>query len=378
VDASPGRHVLFLNWRDTRHPLGGGSEVYVESIAEQLRAHGCRVTILCARYPDAAAFTRTAGDIAIVRRGGRTSVYAWAALLYFAGLLGFGALSRRRLGRPDEIVDVGNGIPFLSALYARVPVIALVHHVHREQWPVVLGPRAARFGWWVESRLAPWVYRRCQYVTVSEATRSELVELGVDADRIRVIHNGTEPVTGEPVPRASTPTLLVLCRLVPHKRVEIALRAVATLAPQFPNLTLEVAGQGWWEPQLRQLTAELGITDRVRFAGFVGEDEKHELLSRAWLSLTPSLKEGWGLTIVEAGIRSTPTVAMAGAGGVVEAVVSGESGLLADDEDHFTVLVEELLRDDARREAMGVAAAKHAHSFSWELSGARFADLVAS
>jgi len=377
VDAARARHVLVLNWRDTGHPLGGGSETYVENIADQLTAQGHRVTIVCARYAGAAREEVRRG-VAFVRVGGRLSVYPMAALLYVAGVLGLGALSRRRHGRPDVIVDVGNGMPFLAPLYARVPVIALVHHVHREQWPVVMGPALARFGWWVESRLAPRVYRRSRYVTVSEASRTDLVALGVDDERITVIHNGTPPVTGAPMPRDVHPSLLVLCRLVPHKRVELALRAAAALVPTMPALTLTVAGQGWWEQPLRELATSLGIADRVRFAGFVPEDAKHELLSRAWVALTPSLKEGWGLTIVEAGVRGTPTIAMAGAGGVAEALVDGESGLLACDEDHFVALVGELLRDEARREAMGVMAAKHALSFTWEQSGARFAALIES
>jgi glycosyltransferase involved in cell wall biosynthesis len=344
-------------------------------IAEQLSARGNRVTIFCARYPGSAREEQR-GPVTFVRRGGRLTVYLWGALVYLAGVLGIGPLSRRRLGRPDVVVDVGNGLPFLSKLYARKPVIALVHHVHREQWPVVMGPALAHFGWWVESWLAPRVYRRCRYVTVSQATRSELIELGVDADRINVIHNGTPLVTGEPVPRDLHPSLVVLCRLVPHKRVEAALHAVAKLRQEFPGLTLTIAGQGWWEPKLRELTGELGVGDRVHFAGHVSEETKHELFSRAWIALTPSLKEGWGLTIVEAGARSTPTVAMAGAGGVAEAVIDGESGLLAHDEKHLIKLVGELLRDEARRDDMGVAAAKHALSFTWEHSGARFAALV--
>jgi glycosyltransferase involved in cell wall biosynthesis len=280
------------------------------------------------------------------------------------------------------VIDVGNGLPFLSPLYARVPVIALVHHVHREQWPVVMGPVQARFGWWVESWLAPRVYRRCRYVTVSQASRAELVALGVDEERITVIYNGTPLVEGtaestvEPAARDPYPSLVVLCRLVPHKRVEVALRAVAALAPDMPALRLTVAGQGWWEPRLRELADSLGIGDRVRFAGYVSDQAKHELLSRAWVALTPSLKEGWGLTIVEAGIHGTPTIAMAGAGGVAEAVLDGESGLLANDEQHYVTLLGELLRDDARREAMGVIAAKHARSFTWEHSGACFAALI--
>jgi glycosyltransferase involved in cell wall biosynthesis len=369
--------VLVLNWRDTGHPLGGGSETYVENLAEQLVARGHRVTVVCARYAGATRLELRRG-VTFIRLGGRLSVYPLAAMLYVVGGVGLGALSRRRLGRPDVIIDVGNGMPFLSPLYARIPVIVLVHQSHQELWPLVMGPRLAKLGWWVESWLAPRIYRRCQYVTVSEASRADLVALGIGEPRISVIHNGTPPATGAPTPRDENPSLVVLCRLVPHKRVELALRTVAALAPTMPTLTLSVVGQGWWERPLRDLAAELGIVDRVRFTGFVTEETKHELLSRAWVALTPSLKEGWGLTIVEAGARGTPTVAMATAGGVTEAVVDGESGLLATDDEHYVALVGELLRDEAGREAMGVLAAKHAQSFTWEHSGARFAALIES
>jgi hypothetical protein len=80
----------------------------------------------------------------------------------------------------------------------------------------------------------------------------------------------------------------------------------------------------------------LAITDRVRFAGFVTEQQKQTLLSESWVALTPSLKEGWGLTIVEAGAAGTPTVAFHGAGGVAEALSDGVTGLLAVTEDDFT------------------------------------------
>nr|MDT0659981.1 glycosyltransferase family 4 protein [Micromonospora sp. DSM 115978] len=372
----PGRHVLFLNWRDTGNPEGGGSEVYVERVAAELVARGHRVTVLCAAYPGAAAQELTAAGVRLLRRGGRHTVYLRAALAWIAGWLRLGALSRRPYGMPDLVVDVGNGLPFLCPLYTRQPVIALVHHVHREQWPVVLGARAARIGWWIESRLAVRVYRRCRYVTVSAATRDELAGLGVDPARVTVVHNGTPELVGDPAPRAAEPTLVVLGRLVPHKRVELALRAVAELVPQFPTIRLVVAGQGWWEERLREVAVDLDIIDRVRFTGFVTDTEKHELLSSAWLALTPSLKEGWGLTIVEAGAAGTPAVAFRSAGGVAEAIRDGVTGLLATDEDDFVARIRELLADDARRRAMGEAARAHAASFTWTMAGTRFDGLV--
>lgn len=375
---TPSRHVLFLNWRDTRNPEGGGSEVYVERIAAELVANGHRATVLCAAHAEAPDRELTDSNVHIVRRGGRRSVYLYAAMTYLAGWFGIGPLARRRLGRPDVVVDVCNGLPFFSAIYVRRPVIALVHHVHREQWPVVLPGWRGRIGWWIESRLAPRLYRGCRYVTVSEATRAELVGLGVGLDRISVIHNGTPeaPATTVPDTRSATPLLVVLGRLVPHKQVEVALHTVANLVGEVPDLRLVIAGKGWWEPRLRELADELGIAERVRFTGFVAEADKHALLASAWVALTPSLKEGWGLTIVEAGQRGTPTVAFRGAGGVAEALVDGRTGLLAEDAADFDAKVGALLADGDRRQAMGAAAQAHAARFTWQNSGARFAALL--
>nr|BAD07394.1 putative glycosyl transferase [Actinoplanes sp. A40644] len=371
-----GGHVLFLNWRDTKHPEGGGSELFLDRVAAEFVRRGYLVTLLCQAHGNAPAEETTPDGVRIIRRGGRHTVYLLAAITYLIGLLGIGPLARRRLGRPDLIIDVGNGIPFLSRLYARVPVIALVHHVHREQWPVVFGPRLARVGWWIESVLAVRVYRDCQYVTVSESTREELVGLGVDRHRIAVVHNGTPEVTEPPAPRTPHPSVMVLGRLVPHKRVEFALRATALLALELPEVELVVAGQGWWDEPLRQLTEDLGIEERVRFTGFVSEQEKHELLCGSWLLLAPSLKEGWGLTIVEAGVRGTPSVAFRSAGGVADAMVDGETGVLVENEYDFFLQVRALLLDAVRRGGMGAAAAVHASQFTWENAGETFAKVV--
>ena len=169
---------------------------------------------------------------------------------------------------------------------------------------------------------------------------------------------------------------MTLNRLVPHKRVEVALRAVAALADELPQLRLVVAGQGWWESHLREVADELAITDRVDFRGFVTEEEKAALLASAWVALTPSLKEGWGLTIVEAGAAGTPTVAFREAGGVAEAVVDGRTGLLADDIDDYLAKVRALLHDDETRQEMGAQARRHAANFTWPVAGERFATLL--
>ena len=168
------------------------------------------------------------------------TVYLWAAIYLLTG----------RLGRVDRVLEVQNGMPFLARLFTRAPVVVLVHHVHREQWPVV-GPFLARVGWFMESRVAVRVNRGGRYLAVGEVTRSELVGLGVRASDIAIAYNGMLPAR-EPVraQRSAAPRLVVLSRLVPHKQIEHVIELMPGLLEQHPRLTLQVLGSGWWHDNL--------------------------------------------------------------------------------------------------------------------------------
>jgi len=362
--------VLFLNWRDTAHPEGGGSEVYAERVTDGLAALGHEVTLLTARYSGSSAEEVRPSGVRVVRRGGRLGVYPRAAWAVRTG----------QVERPDVIIETQNGVPYLAALWApRTRHVVLVHHVHREQWPVVFGPRVARAGWWVESRLAPLVNRRRPYVAVSEVTRTELGDQGVQPSRVRVVHNGAIPPVPHDVRRSEEPQLLVLGRLVPHKRVELALEAMARLRQEFPTARLVVAGRGWWEDHVRATVDRLGLGGCVDVVGFVSETERHRLLASSWVSLVPSIKEGWGLVVVEAGMHATPTVAFDGTGGITESIVDGESGYLAeaDDLDDFVRLTRRLLLDRSERERLGKGAEAFAEGFTWDATVAKWDRTIA-
>ncbi len=363
LESLEGAQVVLLSWRDTRNPEGGGAERYLEQMAHGLAARGARVTIFCAAHDEAPA-EETVDGMRFVRRGGKLGVY----------LAAMRALRRGDLGSPDLVVDVQNGLPFFSRLVTRAPVVVLVHHVHREQWPVVYPGLAGRVGWWIESRLAPRLYRRSQYVAVSRATRHELVALGVDGDRIAVVHNGTDPAVPTGHPRSATPMLATVGRLVPHKQVEHAIDVAVALRATHPGLRLHVVGSGWWEEQLRaHATARDPRGEVVVFEGQVSEERKHEVYAESWLQLLPSLKEGWGLVVGEAGMHGTPTLAYASAGGTRESIEHDVSGLLVDTPEELHQAVADLLDDDERLAKLADGAERLSHTFTWDHAQESFA-----
>lgn len=363
------REVLLLCWRDTGHPQGGGSERYLEQVGAQLAARGVKVTLRTAHYPGAPKRECVDG-IEISRAGGRYSVYPRALGAMALGRLGIGPL---RGVRPDAVIDTQNGIPFFARLVAGAPSVVLVHHGHREQWPVA-GRLIGRIGWWIESRLSPRVHRRNQYLTVSLPSAEELTTLGVEQLRIAVVRNGAEPVpvdapTGAAETRAALPRLVVLSRLVPHKQIEDALTVVARLRDRIPGLHLDVVGGGWWAENLRATADRLAITDAVTFHGHVDERRKHELLAQAWVHVLPSRKEGWGLAVIEAAQHGVPTIGYRSSRGLTDSIVDGVTGLLVDDVSQLTAAVGELLDDPAGRTVMGEKARARAREFSWEQTG---------
>ncbi|BAX90583.1 glycosyltransferase family 4 protein [Mycobacterium shigaense] len=367
------RSVLLLCWRDTGHPQGGGSETYLQRVGAQLAASGVAVTLRTARYPGAPR-REVVDGVRISRAGGRYTVYVWALLAMVAARLGLGPL---RGVRPDVVVDAQNGIPFCARLLYGRRVVVLVHHCHREQWPVA-GPLLGRLGWFVESWLSPRLYRHNQYLTVSLPSARDLVALGVGNERIAVVRNGLDEAPAQSLtgPRSAAPRVVVLSRLVPHKQIEDALQAVAELLPALPELHLDIVGDGWWRPRLVEHVVALGISDAVTFHGHIDDDAKHHVLQRSWVHVLPSRKEGWGLAVVEAAQHRVPTIGYRSSGGLSDSVVDGVTGILVDTGAELSDRLHELLIDPVLRDQLGAKAQTRSGEFSWAQSAEAVRDVL--
>ncbi|MHB1711302.1 MAG: glycosyltransferase family 4 protein [Acidimicrobiales bacterium] len=349
------RTVDVVAWRDFDDPEAGGSELHAHRILSAWAEAGLDVTLTTSSVPDARAAARRSG-YRVLRRAGRYAVFPRTVLSGLAG----------RLGSGDGLVEIWNGMPFFSPIWARCPRITFLHHVHADMWNMVLPRGLARLGYSIEHHLAPPFYRRSRIVTLSVSSRDEIVErLGIPGERVTVSPPGVEARFVPGGERSESPLVVAVGRLVPVKRFEVMIEALVRLKKDHPGLEAVIAGEGYERPKLEALIAERHAASWISLPGYVADDDLIGLYRRAWVLASSSLREGWGMTVTEAGACGTPAVASR-ISGHKDAVVHDRSGLLFDGIEGMVAALDVTLSDEVLRKRLGVGAFDHAANFTWE------------
>jgi glycosyltransferase involved in cell wall biosynthesis len=348
------RRVHLLAWRDLDDEEAGGSEVHASTVARLWAEAGIEVTIrtsFAAGHPQEAV----RDGYRVVRRAGRHLVFPRAAM---AELLG-------RHGPRDGLVEIWNGMPFLSPLWARGPRVVWLHHVHDQMWDMALPRPLSTAGKLLERRLAPPLYRRTPIVTLAESGRRELVdELGFRPEQVTVVHPGVDPRFTPGGQRSPHPLVVSVGRLAPVKQFDVLIDALVALRRRHPGLEAEIVGEGYERPALEARVRAAGATGWLHLSGHRSDDELLELYRRAWVLAGSSVREGWGMTITEAGACATPAV-VNDIGGYADAVLDGESGLLAPI-GRLEPALDRVLSDPVLRRRLGEGARRRAAALTWE------------
>lgn len=355
-EAQPRPRVLIVNWRDIRNPEAGGAEVHLQEVSRRLVRDGFAVVQYSHAFPGAPE-TEIIDGVEVHRAGGALlfNYTAWFGLRRW--------IARHRI---DVVLDDSNKIPFLLPLRSPVPVLARFHHLFGTTVFKETDFARALYVWLFEGLIGP-VYRRTRAVTVSESTRRELSGKGVrnvtiapnaiDKQRYRV-----------PEGLAKEPLLIVhIGRLKKYKRLDLLLEAVAEVRKRLPGTRLLVGGSGDYREALEARARELGLGDGARFLGRVSEEEKVSLYARAQVFVNSSLKEGWGLTTIEANACGTPVVAT-DVPGLRDSVRHGETGFLVPfgDVPAFASAIETILRDPVLASRLREQALAWAAGHDWE------------
>ena len=348
--------ILVLNWQDLENPQAGGAELHLQEIFSRIVSRGHSVDLLCSSWKGAPR--RATMDGIDVHRVGTRHSYPFLARGYYTD-----HLARNDY---DVVIEDLNKVPLYTPLWGVRNLVALVHHLFgATAFREAAAPLAAAV--WLSERPLGLLYRKVPFEAVSVSTAEDLVDRGIPRSSIRVIYNGVDSsrLTPDSAERSDAPLFVYLGRLKKYKRVDIVIHAFAGLS--VPNATLEIAGTGDYRAPLEGLVKSLGLSDRVKFLGFIPEEDKVHLLRRAWASTLASPKEGWGISNLEAAACGTPVIA-ANSPGIRESVVDGETGFLVapNDADAMTAAMRGLVQSPDLVDTLGRAGRRFAETFTWD------------
>ncbi len=357
-------NILVLSWRGPGHPHAGGAEESTHQHAKGWVKAGHNVTLFTSYYPEAKE--ETIDGVKIIRKGSQIfGVHLEAFLWYVFG----------KHEKFDLIVDQFHGIPFFTPLYVEEKKLAFIHEVTKEvwslnpwTWPFNLIPTL--IGTIFEPLIFKLLYKKIPFMTVSESTKKDLMEWKIPKENIFVIHNGfAKPEGIHILPKEKKKTLIFLGALSKDKGIEDALKVFSILDKTNSGFQFWILGKGE-EHYLRSLISlarKLEIERKVKFWGLVSEKVKYELLSRAHILINPSIREGWGLVVIESAAMGTPTAAF-DVPGLRDSIINKKTGILTSKHsvENIAADIITLLENEERYSKISQNAVDWSKRFSWE------------
>jgi glycosyltransferase involved in cell wall biosynthesis len=331
----------------------GGAEVFTHEVAKRWVEAGHEVTLFTSEFSNCKR-EEVLDGVRIVRSGGKYSVYRRAKKHY---------RERFSSGGYDVVVDEINTRPFFTPKFVNngEKVVGLIHQLAREYWFYEMPFPISYVGYYfLEDR---WLksYVDVPTVTVSESTRQDLLSLGFS--RVFVVSEGLnfKPLTEVPE-KESFPVIVYVGRLKRAKRPDHAVRAFRIVKQKIPEAELWVLGDGPFRRNLEGLAGE-----GVKFLGNLSDVERRKHVRRSWVLVNPSVREGWGLNVVEANALGVPAVAY-NVGGLRDSVRNNETGLLAEDGiiDDLAYKIILVLEDDKFRLKLSRNALECSKMFDWD------------
>jgi glycosyltransferase involved in cell wall biosynthesis len=320
-------NVLWLSWKDQRHPEAGGAEIVAREISKRLIAEGHDVTLLTCGY-EGAPKEETIDGLKIIRVGNNRYVHPFQACLYYL---------RHMRNKFDVLIEEVNGAPYFSVLFERRAKRYLLYH--QMEGPV----------WFYETRkplshvgryaLEPVASRllsmsRTPVVTVSDSTASDLARHGFALDRTHIISEGIE-IDALPSLQSTQkfehPTVLSLGAMRAMKRTVDQIIAFEIAKASIPDLQLKIAGKSdseYGRKVLERIETSPFRGD-IEYLGAVSRAKKIELMQKAHAILQTAVHEGWGLTITEAASQGTPAVVY-NVNGLRDSVKHQQTGIITD------------------------------------------------
>lgn len=367
--------ILIFNWRDIKNPSSGGAEILTHEIAKRWSRKGHLVTQFSSEF-DGCSREESIDGVQIIRRGHPDARYLFKSV-HFQAFLQY---IRNFRGKFDIVIDEIHGLPFFTPWYVKEKKVALICEVAHEIWDTAFNFPFNKLGKFIENNYFRF-YRNICFVTISPSTRDSLVGMGIPFRNITVLPMGiTKPLNLRKFEKASSPTLIFVGRLSKAKGIEDVVFVLKNVLREFPSARLWIIGRGdeSYEKYLKSLSKDLGLEQSITFFGFVEEEKKFELMGKADILLAPSVKEGWGLIIGEAGISQTPAIVY-NVPGLKDTVINEKTGLIVDkDPKAMAKAVIRLLKSKTLYNKLQKGADNLAKTYSWDNTAKVFTSVIES
>jgi glycosyltransferase involved in cell wall biosynthesis len=361
-----GHTLLVINWQDISHPLAGGAEVHGHEIFRCLAMRGHTVIQLSCAFPGAPE--RELKDGILIQRAGNRNLFNFFVPQRSRELC--------REFRVDLVIENINKIPFFTPLYIRRPILVLVHHLFGGAIYHAVSPHYGTYVLAAE-QLIPLIYRHTPFAAVSESTRSELKRIGIRGS-LDLMPNGNDmPDWRELNPPDTPPVIGYFGRVERYKHIDHLLEALPRIRAAVPGTMGRIIGDGFHRRRLEQRVRRMRLEKAVTFTGRVAEADKWKEISRLYIGVYSSAKEGWGLSVMELAACGIPVVA-SDVPGLRETVRHNQTGLLYSfgDMEALTHQVVSLLESPDLRNRMGRRARAWASGRSWEAAADQAEDLI--
>lgn len=367
--------ILILNWRDVRNPDSGGAEILTHEVAKRWVKKGHKIIQFSSSFPNSKNEEIVDG-VRIIRRGRPDARFLWKSVHFLA----WRYYQKNFKGKIDLVIDEVHGLPFFTPLYVKESKIALVCEVADDIWIKMFGKLFGSIGRLAEIIYLKLLYRKVLFVTISNSTKNDLMKNGVNLSHVKVLPMGiTLPKNIKVGKKEKKPTLIFVGRLAKTKGIEDMLQALYKLRKINKSFKLWVVGRGNgnYLDSIKKLVRRLKLEGSVHFFGFVNDSEKFNLMSRAHILVSPSIKEGFGLTIPEAGSVGTPAVVY-NSPGLSEVVADFKNGLVCKNNTSGELAnnIEKLFKDKSLYSKLSKDALIRSKNYNWQKTADYFMAII--
>jgi glycosyltransferase involved in cell wall biosynthesis len=360
-------NILVFSWRDPKHPLAGGAEQVMHQHMKGWIDAGHNVTLFSSHTKNLPRKENLDG-VQIIRSGYHYLGVQIAGFFYY--------LKNRK--NIDFIVDQFHGLPFFTPLYSRKPNLAVIQETAQKVWflnplPFPINYLIGAIGF-VTEPFVYMLYKKTPILTASESAKKDIQKLGISSSQISIVPHGVMLPTKKPI--AKKEKIFTIVFLGVHskdKGVEDVIKCFELLDNKFQFWTI-----GKFEtPQYEKYIKKISKNIDVKFWGFVSQEKKFELLSRAHVLVNPSAHEGWGLVNIEANSVGLPVVSYKNAG-LTDSVKDNYSGILVNQNtpEELAKAVEDLQNNKTKYQKLSQSSIKWSESFSWDRSQKQSLDLI--